>query len=116
MSQPVNATPQAVPLTLYRGDDFFLDLEVTDPGGAAADLTGATAEAQIRASAADVAVLASFDATVTGNVVSLHLPSVEAANLTTKTAAWDCQLTDSDGIVSTLAAGPVTITADVTRP
>jgi hypothetical protein len=48
--------------------------------------------------------------------VTLHLTSAEAANLTVKAAAWDCQLTDSGGVVSTLVAGPVTITADVTRP
>lgn len=118
---PLNAVagslPLQVDLTLYRGDDFFLDVEVTDSGGAPFDLTGYTAAAQIRATA-DAAdpPAASFDPVIAGSTIHLHLPHGEATGLPTPNGAWDVQITDATGIVTTLAFGAVTTTPDVTRP
>jgi len=111
----VDALPAVVNLLAYQGDDYFLNLFVTDPAGDPANLTGCTAKAEVRVTTADAAPLASFTATVAADQVSLHLPHVEAAKLTAGTLRWDCQLTDAAGVVTTIASGTVVVTAEVTR-
>ena len=114
-AQSAGSLPLAVDLVLYRGDDFYLDVAVTDAGGAPFDLTGYTAAAQIRATpdTADPPA-ATFTATITGSTVQLHLPSDESGGVPA-VAAWDVQITKA-GIVTTLAFGAVATTLDVTRP
>lgn len=111
--QTIDARPVAVNLLLYQGDDFYLDLVVTQPDGTPADLTGMTPRAEIRKTAEDVVVLAAFTATVAGNVVSLHLAHTASTDLTA--GVWDCQVTDGTDGVWTLAAGTVETDAEVTR-
>ena len=113
-SQTVTGLPSAVDLVLYQGDDTYLDLSVTS-SGSPADLTGCTAKCQIRVNPAATAVLAELDATIAGSVIHLHLSHTDAAGLLPGAAVWDCQLTDSAGNVSTVAAGAVTVAAEVTR-
>jgi hypothetical protein len=106
--------PTPVPLELWRGDDFPLDLTVTNYDGSAANLTGATAAAQVRISATDTVAAAVFTATISGNVVHLKLPHAESVKLLAGTATWDCQLTQATGDVVTLAAGNVLVKGQVT--
>lgn len=113
-AQIVGRLPQEVDLILYRGDDFFLDITVTDSGGMPIDLTGSTAAAQFRNTTEDPNALASFSATVAGNIVHLHLLASDAALLVPE-CVWDIQVTDSAGVVTTLAFGAATVTSDVTR-
>ena len=111
----ITALPAVVNLSLYQGDDFFLDLTVTNPDGSAAELTSATPSADIKASKTAPDALATFDAEVDAiltNVIHLHLPHLQAAQLTPGSAVWDCQIEDTQ--VFTLAAGSVTITGEVT--
>lgn len=114
--QSVGTLPVVVDLVLYRGDDFYLDVTVTDTGGGPFDLTGYTASAQVRVSA-DTAdpPAATFTATIAANVIHLHLANVAAAGLP-PLGVWDVQITDAAGVVTTLAYGAVTTTPDVTRP
>jgi hypothetical protein len=111
--QNIDALPLTVNLALYAGDDFYLDLTVTNPDGSEADLEGMAARAQIRARAGNPDVMAAFDAEIEGNVIRLHLTSTATQGLSGK-GVWDCQLTD--GTVATLAAGRVTFTAAVSLP
>jgi hypothetical protein len=111
--QHIDALPVTVNLSLYAGDDFWLDLAVTNPDGTEADLTDMAARAQIRARAGAPEVMATFDVELAGNVISLHLTSTASADLSGN-AVWDCQLTD--GTVATLAAGRVKFTPQVSRP
>lgn len=108
----VTALPVSVSLSLYAGDDFWLDLTVTNPDGGAADLSGMVATSQIRsaAGAADPPMCV-FDATISGNVVQLHLPAVESAKLVGP-AVWDCEIVGA--ATTTIAAGKVAVTAQVT--
>jgi hypothetical protein len=109
----VTALPTVVNLNLYAGDDFYLDLTVTNPDGSAADLSTAVATAQVRAhTSAPDPPLATFTATIAGNVIHLHLHSVDTATLTA--GVWDCQIATPD--ITTLVAGSVTVTGEVTRP
>lgn len=115
-AQSLDLTPQVVDLKLMQGDDAHITLTVSDPDGGTIDLTGATPEAQIRASAASTSVLAAFTATLSGpDAIALHLPASEAAKLTAAGAVWDCQIT-VNGEVSTLCQGSVATVAEVTRP
>ena len=109
----ISALPTVVNLLLYAGDDFYLTLTVLLPDGNPADLTSAVAQAQIRPAPGDPSI-STFTAVVTGNVVTLHLPAIESAVLPTS-AVWDCQITETNGTVTTLAAGNVTMTAQVTQ-
>jgi hypothetical protein len=111
----VVALPSTVNLELYQGDDFAVTLVVSNPDGTDADLTGCTAEAQIRATPADATVAATFTATVAGNLVQLGLAHTDTATLAGATV-WDCQLVQAAGQITTLVAGTVTITSEVTRP
>ena len=111
----IAALPAVVNLALYQGDDFYLDLTVTNPDGSAADLAGVIPSAQIKTAKGATSPLATFDATVDAtltNVVHLHLPHLEAAQLVAGPAFWDCQIADTQ--VTTLAAGTVTVTGEVT--
>jgi hypothetical protein len=114
MAKTVTGIPTAVNLAVYQGDDLYLDLAVTN-AGQPADLTGYTAAAQIRATPVDTTILATFSVTIAASTVHLHLAHTDARNLTGQ-AVWDCQLTDPTGNISTIAAGSVAVTADVTRP
>lgn len=111
--QTIDALPLTVNLVLYAGDDFFLDLTVTNPDGTEADLEDMAARAQIRRKAGDADAMAAFDVELVGNVIRLHLTSSASQGLSGK-GVWDCQLTD--GTVATLAAGRVTFTPAVSTP
>lgn len=110
----ISALPATVNLELYTGDDFLMTLTVTDPGGLAADLSDQSAAAQIRATHPGP-VAGAFTATVELNTVILHLRAAVSAELPTR-GVWDCRLTSTAGWVTTLAAGVIVMTADVTRP
>lgn len=107
----VGALPTLVNLTLYQGDDFYLRINVTGTG---VNLTGYTAKADIKSSPGSGAVIATFAATITSSTqVDLHLTAVQAA-LVPATAAWDVQVTDPTGVITTLAYGSVTSMRQVT--
>jgi hypothetical protein len=114
---PVGTLPERVDLTLYRGDDFHLDVTVTKADGTPLDLAGIVPTAQVRETpdAADPP-LATFLVTVTDNVIGLHLTHLEAALLDDTPAVWDLQLNDAAGGITTLVRGSVAVTLDVTRP
>lgn len=107
-SGPVDARPTDVDLHLYEGDDFFMDLVVTNSDGSPAPV--GTPLAQIRDSVNGV-VLATFQTTVEDNTIHLHLPGVVVTEALV--GVWDCQVTDAQGHVATLVAGSVTTTAEV---
>ena len=109
------STPQRVPLDVYRGDTHHWTVTLwTDQAASAPfDLTGATAKAELRR-AGGGPLLAALDTAVTlPNTVDLLLPAARSASLPGR-VGWDLQLTFPDGSVRTAAAGPVTVTADVT--
>jgi hypothetical protein len=109
------ALPQTVDLSLYVGDDFTLTLTVKNPDSSPADLTGCTATAQVRLTAADATVAGAFTCSITTNVITCTLPHSVTSTLPAA-GVWDCQLTSAGGLLTTLCAGKVTMTGDVTRP
>lgn len=115
--QLIEQLPACVNLSIYEGDDFYLDLAVTDQDAAPVDVTGAIISGQIRPSAESDIVSAEFTGTVDGtdpSLIHLHLPSASNVNMPSS-AVWDCEI-DLGGSITTLAAGTVTVKQEVTRP
>lgn len=110
--------PKQVALTHYRGDSFTAEVTVWDDEAKTVptDFTGVDLAAQLRATPDDEEVLATFDLSVDGNVITLMLTPEQTAALP-GSVAWDVQADwDGDGVnVSTLLAGKLTIAPDVTR-
>jgi hypothetical protein len=109
----ITALPSPLNLTLYAGDDFGLTLTLTDQASQPVDLTGATVNAQIRQKSGQP-IEATFAYTIATNVITLNLTGTDTQDLS-GSYVWDCQVTYSDGVVSTIVAGSVKVTADVTR-
>ena len=101
-------------LLIYCGDTsrwqfkLWQDTAKTVP----VDLTGVTVKAEIRDKAAGV-VLGQLTCAVTmPNIINASITA--AASATLKNGVWDMQLTYASGDVSTVLAGPVKCTLDVT--
>lgn len=115
MIRVVDAQPCPVDLLVYAGDDLFLLVKVIDAStGQPSDLTGYTAVSQIRATPASATVLAEFVASIDTDGVLLHLTAADSAQLV-GAAVWDVELTDPAGIVTTVAAGRVLASPEVSR-
>src|SRR5215472_9701445 len=102
----ITALPVQVNLSLYAGDDFAMVVNVKNPDSTNMDLTGYTATAQIKARTSDTTALATFTCTP-GGTASATLPA---------SSVYDCQMKSAGGLITTLIAGVVTITAQVTTP
>ena len=104
--------PRTVHLVGWRGDDFGFRLIVIqdeDP----ADLTGARVDAHIRITP-DGDLEGEFGTAITGNVVYLLL-SHDVSEILPLSTVWDCQIILGSGWVSTVAAGSIQLSPDVTR-
>jgi len=101
-----------------QGDDWASSVTVYDDSGAAADLTGFTAEAQIRRDVADLDPEVAAEITteiVLPNIIVLSLLHGVTA-LLSGNYVWDLELTSPNGAVQTILSGTVVVTPEVTRP
>jgi hypothetical protein len=106
-----------VDLAIYQGDDFEMTVTVTEADGAPAVLTGCIPLAQIRTSAYSDPPIASFLANVDvadPSTISLVLPAATAALLPSRTV-YDLQITTPTGRISTLIAGTIATTPEVSK-
>jgi hypothetical protein len=110
--------PAAYALDLYRGDTFartfvlWQDAERTQP----VDLTDATARAQVRDEVVGELIVELVASIELPNTVQVGLAADDwPAGSTFTAGVWDLELTFADGSVSTIAAGPVRVSGDVTR-
>jgi hypothetical protein len=113
--QEVVVLPAEINLTFYQGDDFFLDMTVTDPLNNPINCTNAQPTSQIRPAPEDPNVLANITVTVdatTTNLLHLHVASADSTYLPLN-SAWDIQL--SSPSITTIAAGTVTCNPQVTQ-
>lgn len=112
--------PDHLDLCVYRGDTGRLQVDVVNADGTPANLSGATWDADIRATVDDTTVLATMTVTpapgLPGSVI-MSLSSGDSAGLENldPPAVYDLQMT-LGGNVETLLQGNVTVTPDVSRP
>jgi hypothetical protein len=109
--------PGPFDLDMYRGDTYawkfkvWNDTEKTVP----ADLTGVTPFAQIRETT-ESPTATNLTCTLTlPNTIDVGFPVASWDAFTLMKAVWDLQLTYASGVVATIVAGKVTVTADVTK-
>jgi len=107
--------PGSYDLAVYRGDTYrwqfklWADADKISP----VDLTGVTAKSELRDKSGGT-VLATLDCSIEDpNIIHAVLDKAASESLPSK-AVWDLQLTYPGGDVSTVLAGKVTVTADVT--
>lgn len=105
--------PTIADLAIYQGDDYAAVVTVSGVD----DLTGFTPQAQIRLGPADTnpQVVVEINAAVSPpNQINLTIPDAITTQLS-GIYAWDLQITDPGGVISTLLAGKVVVTPEVTR-
>lgn len=105
--------PTKADLAIYQGDDYAAVVTVDG----LTDLAGFTAQAQIRVGPADTnpQIVVEIDtALALPNTINLVIPNEVTLRLS-GTYMWDLQVTDPGGVISTLLAGIVTVTPEVTR-
>lgn len=107
----------AADIHVYQGDDYIAIVTVTNPDGTAANLTGYTAQAEIRPTTADRSEppLAQFQCGISGNVVTIILTHAQTELLASQILLWDLQLIDSSGWITTIMAGNVMVAFEVTK-
>jgi hypothetical protein len=111
--------PGAYPLALYRGDSYSWQFKLWRDTGKTqpVDLTGATAEAEVRYSPGGPEILAMVCTVTVPNIIDMHLPAAAWTAFPFKTSgkpSWDLQVTYPSGDVVSYLAGAVTLTPDVT--
>ena len=103
-------------LYIYQGDDYTALVTVMSDASTPADITGYTAQAQIREDVADNVAEVAVDIVtdVFSPYISLKIPSSVTVNLC-GAYVWDLQVTDPGGLITTLLSGAALVTAEVTR-
>ena len=102
----------------YQGDDYEGTVTVSDGVTPPAQvIAGYTAQAQIRQGPADSnpTIIVQIQAAVNSPYITLTIPSAQTTTLTNGPYVWDLQLKAADGAITTVLAGPVYVTAEVTR-
>lgn len=109
--------PSVANLEIYQGDDYAAVVTVTNGTPTPPDLTGYTPRAQIRLAPADLSsqvVVEIIAALNPPNIVDLVIPSIITTQLS-GLYVWDLQLKDPGGTISTILAGNVIVTREITR-
>jgi hypothetical protein len=110
--------PSSADLAIYQGDDYAATVTVTDGSNTPPDLTGYTAQAQIRHGPADANpdIVVDITTSITPpNQIQLSIPHSTTTTLLGPRYLWDLALTAPDGTVETILAGWAVITLEVTR-
>lgn len=103
-------------ITIDQGTTFSTTITLADEDNVLIDLTGYTANSQIRKHYSS-SNSQSFSVTLGGvqGTVALSLTSTQTSNLTAGRYVYDVELTSSSNVVSRIVEGIVTVTPEVTR-
>jgi hypothetical protein len=105
-------------LTIYQGDDYVANVLVMEGDGVTpADLTGFTAQSQMRVNANDTSPngAAEFTIGITGNLITLTLTNDVTRNLSSPSYIWDLQIIAPNGWITTLLFGNIQVVREVTK-
>ena len=109
--------PGVVDLCVYRGDSGRVRVRVTDADAQPVDVSTATWDCDFRSTEDAATVLCSPDVEPvagTPNAVDVVLSAADSATLDVD-CVWDLEMT-LNGQVTTILAGRVLVTKDVSRP
>lgn len=103
-------------ITVDQGADFETVINVTDDNGDVIDLTGYSANAQMRKHYTS-SNATNFTTTISSGsgTVTLALNANTSAALAAGRYVYDCELRSSGNVVTRLVEGIVTVTPQVTR-
>ena len=103
-------------ITVDQGADFETIINVTDDNGDIIDLTGYTANAQMRKHYTSTNAT-SFSTSISSaaGTVTLSLNANTSSSIAAGRYVYDCELRSSANVVSRLVEGIVTVTPQVTR-
>ena len=103
-------------ITIDQGTTFSTVISLADDEDVAVDLTGYTANSQIRKHYSS-SNSQSFSISLggTSGTITLSLTSTQTSNLTPGRYVYDVELTSSSNVVSRIVEGIVTVTPEVTR-
>jgi hypothetical protein len=115
--------PLGVDVTLLRGDDVSLTATITDADGQLMNLTGCVVTFTLADSAGTVVATLDWNdgaangvtvADVAAGVAVITLPHSVTATLRARTGyRYDLQITDAEGLITTVVSGKVTAVQDV---
>lgn len=118
----IKAKAASLDITIEQGSDLDITMTWRDSNSALIDLTGYSAEMDIRDTVESVAVLFELSTVnsriVLGGVlgtIQLLITAAESTAFTFTTGVYDLELTDPLGVVTRLIKGNVVIDPDVTR-
>lgn len=103
-------------IVIDQGTTFQTTINVTDDNEDVVDLTGYTGVAQLRkhyTSSNSVSFTVSISPSI--GTVTMSMSANTTATLTAGRYVYDCELTDTNGAVTRLLEGIVTVTPQVTR-
>ena len=103
-------------ITIDQGTTFSTVISLADDEDVAVNLTGYTANSQIRKHYSS-SNSQSFSISLggTSGTITLSLTSTQTSNLTPGRYVYDVELTSSSNVVSRIVEGIVTVTPEVTR-
>lgn len=103
-------------IVVDQGVDYSTDINLTDDDEQVIDLTGYTANSQIRKTfTSSNSVSFSTSTSGTTGVVTLSLTANQTGSLTAGRYVYDVFLTNGSGVKSRIVEGIVTVTPRVTR-
>ena len=102
-------------ITIDQGSTFNTTVNLTDDAGNALDLSGYSANSQIRRWYTSNTPAATFTVSVSNGVIDLSLTANATANLVYGRYVYDIKLTDPANTVTRVIEGLVTVTPGVTR-
>ena len=103
-------------LVIDQGTTFTTDLTMTDEEGSPLNLTGYTANSQIRKWYTSSNATATFTTSINGNsgIITLSLTANQTGTMTAGRYVYDVEINDG-AIISRIVEGIVTVTPQVTR-
>lgn len=103
-------------IVIDQGTTYTTDLTLTDENGDPLNLTGYSANSQIRKHyTSSNAITFSTSINAAAGIITLSLTANQTSNLISGRYVYDVELTDSSNSVSRIVEGIVTVTPQVTR-
>lgn len=103
-------------LVIDQGSTYSVNLDLTDENGDVIDLTGYTANSQIRKWYTSLTSAATFTTSINAasGELTLSLTANQTSNLVAGRYVYDVEI-DQNGVISRIVEGIVTVTPQVTK-